>query len=315
MKIHNEVIYSNINILKNLKRINLPHVSIKSNIPGPKICLTAGVHGDEIGGCVIVQELINKLHKNQIIRGELHAFPMLNPSGFEESTRFLNGEDLNRVFPGKENGTMAQRTAYLIFKKILEDKPELVIDIHNDWRKSIQYAAIDPKPNSTSKEIYQQTEKFAKSLAIPLILDTDGITNSLSYHLLKNNISSIVLELGAYQIVKEREIDQGVNILLKILKDFDMIEKDIGTIEEDNRIKGKILKYSQEPMPKRKGIARFSIVPGQIVKKGQILIKIYSPLGNLLEVIKSPYNALVLGYSDSSLALPGQQLIALGVIK
>ena len=72
--------------------------------------------------------------------------------------------------------------------------------------------------------------------------------------------------------------------------------------------------YSQRPLPKKKGIARFSIVPGQVVKRGQILAKIYDPLGNLLEVLKSPHNAIILGYSDSSLALPGQQLIALGVL-
>ena len=122
------------------------------------------------------------------------------------------------------------------------------------------------------------------------------------------------MELGAYQIVKEREIEQGVKILLQILKDFKMIKSSIKNIETEKRTKGKILTYSQKPLPRKKGIARFSIVPGQIVKKGQILVKIYGPLGNLLEVIKSPYNALVLGYSGSSLALPGQQLIALGIL-
>ena len=313
MKIHNEVIYDNIKLLSSKKEINVAHIKIKSNIPGPTIWFTAGIHGDEIGGCVIVQESINKLHNNPLIKGELNVFPMLNPLGFEESTRFLNGEDLNRTFPGKENGSLAEKTAHGVFKKISETSPDLVIDIHNDWRKSIQYALIDPKPSSTSKEIYHKTEKFAKSLPIPVILDTDKINNSLSYHLLKNNIPSAVLELGAYQIVKEKEIEQGVKILLKILKDFDMIKSNVKNVEVEKRTKGKILTYSQKPLPKKKGIARFSIVPGQVVKKGQILAKIYDPLGNLLEVIKSPYNALILGYSDSSLALPDQQLIALGV--
>ena len=234
MKIHNEVIYNNIRLSKGKENINIAHIKIKSENPGPRIWFTAGIHGDEIGGCVIVQELINKLHRNPLVKGELNALPVVNPLGFEESTRFLNDEDLNRVFPGKENGTMAQITAYSIFKKILEDKPELVIDIHNDWRKSIQYALIDPRPSSTDKEIYKNNEKIVKRLNIPVVLDTDKINNSLSYHVLKNNIPAIVLELGAYQIVKEREIDQGVKILLKILKDFEMIEIDIEKIEANN---------------------------------------------------------------------------------
>ena len=294
MKIHNEVIYSNIEISKNGKRINIPNVSIKSNIQGPKLWFTAGIHGDEIGGCVIVQELINNLHNNPLVKGELHAFPMLNPLGFETSSRLFDNEDLNRAFPGKENGSFAEKTAHTIFKRISETSPEIVIDIHNDWRKSIQYALIDPKPSSTSQEIYIKTGKFAKSLGIPIVLDTDNINNSLSYHFLKNNTLSIVLELGAYQIVKEREIEQGVNILLKILKDFDMIKSNIKNIETERRIKGKILAYSQRPLPKKKGIARFSIVPGQVVKRGQILAKIYDPLGNLLEVLKSPHNSIIL---------------------
>ena len=314
MPIHNEFIYDNIKISLNGSSANIPFIKVKSNIKGPKICITAGIHGDEIGGTVIVQELLNKLHNCPIIKGELNIFPMLNPLGFEQSNRHLNGEDLNRVFPGKKQDTLAKKTAHIIFNKILEENPDFAIDIHNDWRKSIQYAVIDPKPKNTKNEVYLKTKKIAKGINLPIVLDTDEIENSLSYHLLKNNIPSIVLELGSYQIVKEREIEKGVKILLTFLKYFNMISLEFKEKDDIKRVKGKILRYSQKPLPKKKGIARFSIAPGQIVKKGQILAKIYDSLGNLLEVLKSPNNSIILGYSDSSLALPGKQLIASGII-
>ncbi len=124
---------------------NIITVEVKSNTPGPVIWLIAGSHGDEIGSVVVVQEVIKKLRKNPLIKGALFVIPVVNPSGFESGKREfdLTGEDINRSYPGSANGSLAERLAFKVFNAIIHSNPALVLDLHNDWRKSIPYTLID----------------------------------------------------------------------------------------------------------------------------------------------------------------------------
>ena len=118
-------------------------MDLNSEIEGPVIWFTGCMHGDEIGGTVIIHELFKKLQK-RLLRGRVLAFPLMNPFGFETSTRtIISEEDLNRSFPGDEKGTLAQRIAAKIFNQIMVSRPSYVIDLHNDWNKSIPYALLD----------------------------------------------------------------------------------------------------------------------------------------------------------------------------
>jgi predicted deacylase len=76
---------------------------LESPSPGPVVWLTACVHGDEVGGLVIIPELFKRRGK-QLMRGALYAFPLMNPLGFETASRdiILSKEDLNRSFPGNK---------------------------------------------------------------------------------------------------------------------------------------------------------------------------------------------------------------------
>ena len=72
------------------------------------------------------------LKKHGLLKGEIRAIPLLNSMGFEYATREvpITNEDMNRVFPGDKNGTLAERIVYKIFKLITDSKPDLVLDLH-----------------------------------------------------------------------------------------------------------------------------------------------------------------------------------------
>jgi len=66
-----------------------------------RLGLFAGIHGDEEAGCHALAALLAELHENpSLARGlELHVYPVCNPSGYEDGTRWPRaGEDLNREF-------------------------------------------------------------------------------------------------------------------------------------------------------------------------------------------------------------------------
>ncbi len=302
-----------------LSNRRLPLMSIKSVNPGPTIWLTACVHGDEVGSMVVVQELFRKIKKRGLLMGEVYAFPLLNPLGFENYSRniTLSREDINRAFPGNKDGSLAQRIADKIFNTIIDTKPVLVLDLHNDWRRSIPYAIIDPIPEGTSKEVYNSAKVFGKKTGFPLVLDTDDISTSLAYNLLKKNIPCLTLELGESFVVNERDVKQGVGAIWNIMEYLKMVnplEKPVN-YRIPIEVKDKILTYSQEPISHSSGIIRFLVKPEDIIKKGDPLAKIYNSIGKLIETLYAENDGMVLGNSDSSLAFPGTAIMAFGIFK
>jgi len=312
--------YSFIRILSgsDLSKRRLPYMVIKHRNRGPTVWLTGCMHGDEIGGIVIIHEILKKL-KTELISGEVYAFPLMNPMGFEMVSRniTLSKEDLNRSFPGNPKGTLAERIAYIIFEFIIGTNPSLVLDIHNDWNKSIPYIILDSKESLQNNDIFDRNIMFAKISSLITVEDTDIITNSMTFNLIKNNISALTLEMGESFIINEKNIENGVNAIWNILSHLKMVK----TNEYDFKynipkvIKDKILKYSSLPLSTKSGIIKFLKNPGEIIYKGVKIARIYNAFGKNIETINSVNNGIILGHSDYAVTFPGAHIMAFGVFE
>ena len=306
----NNLKQSKITVKNNKEKITLPFISIKSPKKGPKIFIIACMHGDEKGSHFVAKTLI-KILKNKLVRGEMYFIPLLNPLGYKKNSRFFNKEDLNTIFPVNKNGSLAKKTTYQVFNKIIQVQPDLVLDLHNDWKRSINYVLIDPKTSKTSDKIYNKTIKFGKKLNVPFILDTDNLTGSLSYNLLKNNIPAITIELGDSSL-KKIDIKKGTEIILGLLSKLEMINNKL-ELKINNKIKNKVLVYNSSPLSNIKGKVKFLVSPGQFVKKGQKVAEVHGD--KIVDSLYSKEDALILGLTDSSIVKKGEQVVALGIIK
>lgn len=123
---------------------------IHSDNPGPTIYLVAGIHGDERAAWYAGQLLERKV---TIKCGDLYLIAPANAAGARRRSRYVEGSlDMNRAFPGDPKGDAASQTAYAIYSRIQEVKPELLLDLHE---------AI----------IYKQSRDFLGSTYIFTILD------------------------------------------------------------------------------------------------------------------------------------------------
>lgn len=287
---------------------------IKSENEGPTVWVTGCMHGDEIGGTVIIHELFKKL-KKQLLNGTVMAFPLLNPSGFESISRTIamTKEDLNRSFPGNEKGTLAERIAFKIFTHIVETKPSLILDLHNDWNKSIPYVLLDPLSNRNIDSVIQNYSRMSGLLQIE---DTDHLEASLTFNLVKQNIPAMVFELGESYIINEKNIEIGINAICNILKNIGMVKNDDFQYQFPlpEHIKNRTLKYSALPLSSTSGIIRFLKKPGEIVAKGQKIARVYNAFGKQIETILALQNGIILGHTDNALAFPGSPVMAFGTI-
>ncbi len=318
--------YSFINVLtgSDLSIRRLALMEIKSTNPGPVIWLTGAVHGDEVGGIIIIQEIVKLLKKNPLLKGSIYSFPLMNPIGFETASRgiTLSSEDLNRSFPGDHEGTLAQRIAAKIFNTIIKTKPTLVLDIHNDWLNSIPYTLIDPYPGVKHKLAYEQSKKLSSELGFIVINEKEGVKDTeilkttLSGSLIANDVPALTLEIGGAIQTKEKDIHDGVKALWDLLASLNMVKPQMQefNFQVPENYLNKILSYSHQPDASVSGIIRFLVKPGQEIKKGQPLAKIYNVFGKLEETLICQNNGVVLGHADSAVAYPGAEILAFGIL-
>lgn len=290
--------------------------------PGPVVWLTGCMHGDEVGGIVVIQEIFRRLRKEPLLKGSLHAFPLMNPVGFEVTSRHVgvSREDLNRSFPGKKKGSVAERIAYKILKEIQATNPSLVLDLHNDWINSVPYALLDAgvMPDAVRERIID----LAAGTSLLTVRDSadpaeiSRMAGSFTGCLAGLGVPAFTLELGEAKVVNEMNVADGLRAVWSILAKLDMVAPRDETLNRPapEKLRGRVLNYSHEPVSSSSGIVRFLAQPGQTVRKGQSIARVYNVFGKLVETIHAGADAVVLGFSDTSVAMPGLPVMAFGII-
>ena len=308
--------YSFLKILtgSDLAQRRIPVMSAESKNQGPTVWITACGHGDEVGGMVVIQEIFKIIKRTGLPAGTIKAIPLMNPIGFENVTRNIthSKEDLNRSFPGNEKGSLAERIAFKIYNTIISSQPDLVIDLHNDWINSIPYTLIDPVTGDS--EIYEKTLQYGEQAGFYQVSDSEVLKKALSFNLMQSRIPSLTIELGESYIVNEKNVQYGIQAVINILTFMGIC---IDNTAENSFVlpeafRNKLLNYSDKPYCSSTGIIRFNAKAGDQVKKGQVIAKVYNTFGKKIENIYAINNGIVLGRTDSSVALPGNPVMAFG---
>ena len=94
-----------------------------------RICIVTGTHGDELEGQMVCFLMAHRLQEQlELLDGTVEIYPALNPLGIDTIQRGIPNFDLdmNRIFPGNKNGTMAEQAAYTIIEDL--KGADLVID-------------------------------------------------------------------------------------------------------------------------------------------------------------------------------------------
>jgi predicted deacylase len=312
MKFH----YSFLKIVggSDLSRSRLPYMEADSGRRGPVVWLTACCHGDEVGGIVVVQEVFRRLRKLPLRSGAVRAFPLMNPLGFEGRSRHvtMSGEDLNRCFPGLPGGTLAERIADRIFTRIVETEPSVVLDLHNDWIRSIPYVVLDSSDSETSADVRKQSEEIAVVTGFPVVREVTPTRRTLSHSLLHRGLSAVTVELGESHVVNEQMVDFGARAVFNVLSHLNMLREDWEPFRYPlpYEIGTRPMEYVSQPVSSASGILRFLAEPGDVVQRGQPIAKIQNAFGKLRATLCATDDALVLGHADSSVAYPGGPVMA-----
>lgn len=150
--------------------IPVPIASIKNGV-GPKVVLSAGTHGDEYEGQVVLSRLIRELQPEQI-NGQIIILPMANFPAAQAGLRTSPIDDLNlnRIFPGNAGGTPTEMIAHYMETELLRDV-DYYLDIHSGG-SSLEYIPV---------ALYRQTDTAEQAHHQKLLLDSLALPFSLNY--------------------------------------------------------------------------------------------------------------------------------------
>jgi predicted deacylase len=133
---------------------------------------------------------------------------------------------------------------------------------------------------------------------------------------MQRGVAALTIELSESYVVNEKIVDQGVGCVFNVLSQLGMVEP-MGEpffYPLPTELAGKRFRYSSQPVASTSGILRFLARPGQVVRAGQPVAKVHNAFGRLQETLTAQGDALVLGFSDSTVAYPGAPVMAFGLL-
>lgn len=101
-----------------------------NNGEGPKVILCGGIHGDEYEPQVVLRRLISDIAVEDV-RGRLIIIPTINPPASQRGRRIspVDGQNMNRTFPGKADGTGTERLSAFLHDEVFA-QADLLVDVH-----------------------------------------------------------------------------------------------------------------------------------------------------------------------------------------
>ncbi len=279
--------------------VNVPVIVSRSKKAGPIVLFTAGIHGDEVNGVEIVRQLIAK-GINKPKRGTIICMPVINIFGFINLKReFPDGRDLNRVFPGSTNGSLASRVAYKLIHDVVPHA-DLIIDFHTGG--SGRFNAPQLRYTEDNKDL----NDLAKIFGAPFVLYSKNLTKSFRTTCNKLGKQLLLFEGGKSFHIDDIVTNSGVNGSKRILKHLGMLNASfkVSKPKKDcvfiNESKWQRANYS--------GMFKASIGIGSHVEKGTVLGNITDPYGKFNHFVKAQNSGYVINVNELPIVYQGDAL-------
>ena len=278
----------------------LPVAVVNGRAAGPRLWLSAAIHGDELNGLEIIRRVLGQIDPKRL-RGSVIAVPVVNVFGFVEQDRYLpDRRDLNRSFPGSPNGSLAARLAHLFIEEVVR-QCQYGLDLHTG---SLHRENL-PQIRANLKD--PETRRLAEAFAAPFMYPAKPIPGSLRATAVRMGVRCLVYEGGGPLRFNDDAINCGVVGALRLMTELGMWQAE--EAEPPPTFEATSTRWIRAG---RSGILHLSTTLGERVKKGQVLGHISIDfLTTKSRRVRAPNDGLVIAYTNNPLVNQGDALIHL----
>ena len=282
--------------------LSIPVLTMTGARPGPRIGVSAMIHGDEIDGLLIVRELWRTIEPSEL-SGSLWLMPVANPLAMEAISRNtpIDMLDMNRLFPGTSDGWLSEQQAHAIASGFIS-QVDCLIDIHAGgtfpW---VDYCYV------------LNDEAFSRAFLSALLYKPSSMYQGTTAAVaLARNIPITVVEIGGGYHDQDEHVRNGVRGVLNMMRHVSALP---GQVER--RPRQLLLNEIKVMRPRHGGlcIPARALTPTTWLDAGEKLADIVSPHSfDTLETMTTPFerNVVVLTRNYVTRINPGDYAFMMG---
>ncbi|KAI9498660.1 hypothetical protein BDB00DRAFT_798987 [Zychaea mexicana] len=289
--------------------IRLPAIVCRGAEEGPVVGITAAVHGNELNGVPCIHRVVSEIDVKKL-QGTVVAVPCVNMVGYLQFKReFADGRDLNRQFPGKEDGFASQVYCYHLMNKVISQFNYL-IDLHTASFGRINSYYVRADMNDSGSAI------LARLQQPQIVLHNSGQDGTLRSAAAARGIKAITVEIGNPQLFQNQYVQWSYMGVMRILDNLGMFTLNLGPDQVMLGPPNTVLCSKGFWIYTRTG-GVLEVYPGvnTIIRKGDVIARIKNIFGNVVDEYRSPCGGIVIGRSSNPVAMSGDRILHLGVIK
>jgi uncharacterized protein len=273
---------------------NIPVVVINGAKPGPRLAIVAGSHGTEYASIIALENLAQEIDAANV-SGTLIIVPLINLSSFAQKVPHLNpvdGKNMNRMYPGKAEGTQTERASWAIAREVI-GKCDYLIDLHGgDLDENLRWYAYWPQ---TGKD---QLDSTSRGMVLAFGLDhiiiqknqaaaVPGAT-SISRFAEDQGKPTIIAEAGHAGTTDAADVDALVRGCKNVMRHLKMLAGVAPPVEHPVWL-GQLTTVKSD----YDGIFYPLAVPEAYVQQGMIIGFVTDYFGNKLADVTTPISGVV----------------------
>lgn len=272
----------------------IPVTVIHGAKPGPVLALIAGTHGYEYAPIIALQKMRAQIDPAQL-SGTVILVHVANLPSFLGRTIYyspIDGKNLNRVYPGKRDGTVSERIAYTITTEVIA-RADYVADLHcGDGNEALRPYSYWTK--SGNPQVDEASRQMALAFGLDhIVIVTDRppdpqasvYTDNTALTRGKPAITTETGQIGETGPEWVGLVERGV---WNLLRHFNMIPGEPPRADAVVWLdKFEVLRSPET------GIFYAAVKPGHTVAAGALLGRLTDFFGNTLAEIRAPYAGMV----------------------
>jgi predicted deacylase len=296
----------------NLGKYEWPYFAVVGAHAGPTFVLTAGIHAAEYTGILAAIRLGRGLQPADV-HGTIVVIPLLNRPGFFERCIYVNpedGENLNRIFPGRPDGPWSERFAYHLLNDIVVEG-DYAMDLHaGDMIEDLEPFVIFSETGDA--EVDARTRRMIDSYGVrwaTCSVPTGERPGLLYAAAAARGVPAIIAESGRCGLVEEDAIVRHVDGVRNIWRTLGILTDAPPTSVDPP----KVLSRFEWLRSDHAGIFECGVRVSDVVRSGQSMGQMVDLLGNPLADVISPADGVVLFTITSPAIKQGGLLLGVGV--
>ncbi len=273
----------------------VPFSIVNGARPGPVLALVAGTHGAEYPPVLALQRLRASIDPREL-SGTIVMVHVANmPAFLGRSIYYTPGDhkNLNRVFPGKADGTISERIAFVLTREVIE-KAQYLIDLHcgdaNESLRPYLYWTINASP-----ELVESIRQLALAFGLDHIVLDGGRPKDPAASLYLENTAltrgkpAMTIESGAMGQSDEESIQRIERGVAGVLKHLQMRAFGPDPIQNPVYLGRNLVLTSAHT-----GLWYPMVERGHTVAEGALIGRITDFTGKTIEEVRAPFAGEIL---------------------